>query len=459
MLITIIDDSGEPSSIPGQTNTQTQQETFPVPAAISAPPATAPMRQQTVYNVSPQGYTFVSVPQEVMLDHSHSRPSTGTSHGSVITPMSPLTNGNYYDNYLEQEQQKAMVNTAPVGWQVPLPTPHQRPHTAHLGGGASMARQLSEGAGKDKMSSRVRSNSRYQPYGSPDQANFPQSAMQLVLPGHSARPANMRRTPSYQNGQSAYVPMTPVVETVTNSPTTANSVVLNSAGIPFEVHHQKLQPSPTQTTVSQESPRQAQMVYGTSECSTPRYDQLGNPQIQFASTTPEGPAAISNGQHARSFNGYSSLNDMAMASSLPVHGWATGMGPGMPNQYMQTSGVKMELLSPASEPPEMARSMSGPASSVMNSYAPPMTMQYTNLSGEHGMHMHNQQWMVPIPSQDPQSRNMAQPSYPHHPMMDMGPPQVVLSGWQTQMQPVYQDAQQPQTMQTIYYSHMPNQAQ
>jgi hypothetical protein len=35
----------------------------------------------------------------------------------------------------------------------------------------------------------------------------------------------------------------------------------------------------------------------------------------------------------------------------------------------------------------------------------------------------------------------------------------VLSGWQTQMQPVYQDAQHHQPMQTIYYSQMPNQAQ
>lgn len=323
-----------------------------------------------------------------------------------------------------------------------------------------MTRQLSEGAGKDKMSARVRANSRYQPYGSPDQANFPQTAMQLVLPGHAARSTSMRRTPSYQNGQTTYVPMTPVVETVTNSPAMVNTVVVNSAGVPYETQPPKIQLSPTQTTMSQGSPNEMhQVAPGKGDCSTPRYDQQGNPQLHFATTTPEAPVSIANGQHMRSFSGYSSLDDVTMASSLPIQGWATGMGSGVSNQYMHAPDAKMELLSPVSEPPDMMRSLSGPATSSINSYAPPIGMQFANSTGEYSMAPQNNPWMVPVPSQDPQMRNMVPAQYPNQPMLNMGPPQVVLSGWQTQMQPVYQDPQQSQPMQTIYYSQMPNQAQ
>lgn len=458
------DYSGEPSNVPGQGNSQVQPDAFPLHPTMPAPPATAPMRQQTVYNVSPQGYAFTSVPQEVVLDHSsHSRPSTGTSHGSVITPISPINGGNYYENYLEQEQQKAMVNTAPVGWQVPLPKPAPRPHTTQFGGGAIMIRQVSEGTGRDKMSSRLRTNSRYQPYGSPDQANFPQNPVQLVLPGHASRSAGMRRTPSFQNGQASYVPMAPVVEIVGDSSNGNNVVVLNSAGISYETP-QKMQPSPTHTIILQEASQDMQQTtYGTSEVTTPQYSQAIASQYHQNTSTPKAAGSGSNPNHARSYsNNHNPLDNMAINSAVSNVAsniaWS-GMSPTSASpQYMSAPTVKTELLAPTPDSAEMTRSYSGPPASAMNAYQPQMTMQYANPNGGYSMPSSNQQWMMPMMPQDPQ-RTMMPPSYPQHQMMNMGPPQVVISGWQTAMPNVYQESPQHQPMQTVYYSQMPGPTQ
>jgi hypothetical protein len=452
--------SGDPNNVPGQSNNQAQaDQNFAAHSTMPAPPATAPMRQQTVYNISPQGYAFASVPQEAVLDHSsHSRPSTGTSHGSVITPMSPVTSGNYYDNYLEQEQQKAMINTAPVGWQVPLPKPTQRPHTTQFGGSTTMVRQLSEGTGRDKMSNRIRTQSRYQPYGSPDQANFPQNTVQLVLPGQPSRSAGMRRTPSFQNGQGSYMPMTPVAEGDRDSSTVNNVVLINSAGMPYDMQPPKMQPSPTQTIVSQESSQDMQQTpYGASEVSTPQYSQTS---FQQNGSTPKSAA-----HHARSYsNSYASLDDMAVAGAVggvaSNIAWAGTSSNSASPQYMSAPAVKTELLTPASDSAEMTRSYSNPGTGGMNPYPPQMTMQFVNPNGGNGgysMPNSNQQWMMPMMPQD-QSRTMMPPPYPQQSMMAMAPqaiappPQVVLSGWQNSMSNVYQDTQQPQTIQTVYYS-------
>lgn len=426
---------------------------------MPAAPATAPMRQQTVYNISPQGYAFASVPQEAVLDpSSHSRPSTGTSHGSVITPMSPVTSGNYYDNYLEQEQQKAMINTAPVGWQVPLPKPAQRPHTTAFGGSTTMVRQLSEGTGRDKMSNRIRTQSRYQPYGSPDQANFPQNTVQLVLPGQPSRSAGMRRTPSFQNGQGSYIPMTPVAEADRDNSAGNNVVMINSAGMPFEMQPPKMQPSPSQTIVSQESSQDMQQTpYGTSEVSTPQYSQT---DFQQNGSTPKGPS-----HHARSYsNNYASLDDMTAAGAVggvvSNIAWAGTSSNSASPQYMLAPAVKTELLTPASDSAEMTRSYSNPGTGGMNPYPAQMTIQYANPNGGYSMPSSTQQWMMPMMPQE-QSRTMMPPPYPQQSMMTMAPqaiappPQVVLSGWQNSMPNVYQETQQPQPMQTVYYSPMP----
>ena len=455
--------SGEPSNVPGQANSQIQAEAVPLHPTMPAPPSTAPMRQQTVYNISPQGYTFAPVPQEVVLDPtSHSRPSTGTSHGSVITPMSPLTSGNYYENYLEQEQQKPIVNTAPIGWQVPLPKPAPRPHTTQFGGGATMIRQVSEGTGRDKMSSRLRANPRYQPYGSPsgspDQVNFPQNAVQLMLPSATSRSAGMRRTPSFQNGQTSYVPMPPVVENVANSHSGNNVVIVDSFGNPYEAQP-KMQSSPTHTIVSQESFHEVQQTpHGPSEVSTPQYNTTS---YQHNASTSKGIAAASNSHHSRSLsNSYSSADDMAIANAAQSvssnMAWA-GMSPTSASaQYLSALPVvKTELLAPTSDSAEMTRSYSGPPTSAMDAYPPQMTVQYANHpNGGYSMPNSNQQWMMPMMPQEAQE-TMMPPAYSQHTMMPMGPHQPFASGWRAAAPTVYQETPPQPPIQAVYFSPMP----
>ncbi|GHJ87823.1 hypothetical protein NliqN6_4225 [Naganishia liquefaciens] len=440
---------GEPSNVPGQANSQIQPEAVPLHPTMPAPPSTAPMRQQTVYNVSPQGYAFASVPQEVVLDPtSHSRPSTGTSHGSVITPMSPITGGNYYENYLEQEQQKAMVNTAPVGWQVPLPKQVPRPHTTQFGGGTTMTRQVSEGTGRDHISSRLRATSRYQPYGSPaaspDQAHFPQNAVQLVLPSPTVRSAGMHRTPSYQNGQAHFVPMTSVVEVVGN-----NHVLVDPTSNSYEMQPSKMQPSPPQNV--------ERTPHGPNEVSTPQYSPTS---FQQNASTPKSAGMASNSHHVRTIsNSYAPTDDSSIANHASgVNSniaWAGMSSSPASAQYLSAPIVKTEHMDSAPDSAEMTRSYSGPATSAMNAYPPQMTAQYTNHpNGVYPITNTNQQWMMPMMPQDTQ-RTMLPPSYHQPTFMNMGPSQVVPSGWQSAMPTAYPETQPQPPIQAVYFNPMP----
>jgi hypothetical protein len=440
-----------------------------------------------------QAYTFATVPKEALMDpNSHSRPSTGASHVSVITPMSPITAGNYYDNYLEQEQQKPMTHTAPVVWHVPLPSAsQQRPHTTQFSGSTSMSRQMSEGGGLDKSSARMRANSRYQPYNSPDQYHATQSTVQLVLPGQHARPSTMRRTPSYQNDQNSYVPMTPVTETVRNSPISNNKnnhihgnnhhdninnvVVLNSAELPM----QNIQYSPATTSTSHGSPHERQQIqYVNVEPNVATgFQPMDNSQIQASSSNGSMPSSTSHQSASFSNGGYSSSDSHSIiASSLPNQGWL-GMNPtNMPPQYMAIPNVKMEYVDPSTESidmmPTFSRSMGGGMPMYQHS-----GMQLAHANGDNNVHANpsaNGQWILsPGQPAGTQTHLMMPQSYQGQPMLSMGPPQVVVSGWQTaNMQPVYQQerqdpqqqqqqqqSQQQQQQQPVYYSHMPNSAQ
>lgn len=415
--------------------------------------------------------------------NSHSRPSTGASHVSVITPMSPVTAGNYYDNYLEQEQQKPMTHTAPVVWHVPLPSAsQQRPHTTQFSGSASMARQMSEGGVMDKSAARMRSNSRFQPYSSPDQYHASQSAMQLVLPGQHARPGIMRRTPSYQNDQNSYVPMTPVTETVRSSPSNNrnnsshssntnhinNVVVLNSAELPM----QKMQYSPATTSTSHGSPHEVQIQYVNVEPNgTTGFQSTDNPQMQSSSSNVMMPST-SNSSGSFSNGGYNSSNSHSIiASSLPNPGWPGMNSSSMSTQYMAVPNVKMEYVDPSTESIDMIPTFSRSVGGGMPMYQQ-SAMQLAHANNDDNIHAGpstDGQWMLsPEQSGGNQSHLMMPQSYQGQPMLSMGPPQVVMSGWQSgNMQLVFQQERQgsqqhqqsQQSQQPVYYSHLPNSAQ
>ncbi|KAJ9121484.1 hypothetical protein QFC22_002100 [Naganishia vaughanmartiniae] len=476
--------AGEPTSVPGQSNNQAQ-DAFSGLSQHLPPPASAPVQLQNVYSMPQQAYTFATLPKEAVMDHnSHSRPSTGASHVSVITPMSPITAGNYYDNYLEQEQQKPMTHTAPVIWHVPLPTaPQQRPHTTQFSGSPSMARQMSEGGGAEKSAARMRSNSRYQPYNSPDQYHASQSAMQLVLPGQPTRPSTMRRTPSHQNDQNSYVPMTPVTETVRNSPMSNNNtissngnhhninnvVMLNSAELPM----QNMQYSPTATSASQGSPHEVHPIqYLNFEPNgTAGLQPIDNSQIHSSSSNVSMTSSNSR-QNGCFGNGYNASDlHSNIASSLPNQGWPGMNATNMPPQYMGIPSVKMEYVDPSTESidtiPTFSRSVGGGMPMYQQS-----AMQLAHANGDNNVHAGPSiegQWVLsPGPPGGAQSHLMMPQSYQgQQPMLSMGPSQhMVMTGWQTgNMHPVYQqerqDLQQQQQSQPqpIYYSHMPNTAQ